>query len=161
MNGQKLFRGVLWGILVALLLVGCSAPANDQPVITFDGSTCTYKGLSELTVGEHPFVVKKQTEDNFSIIIADLLDGHTFQDLENRIKEQGHVWDESGSNWPDWFDARGNIRFVAFEKDDSKGEERITLYIQREGTYAIAIYNTSDETMWPCAPLKVVAAPSE
>jgi len=160
MNGQKLFHGVLWGILAALLLVGCSAPADDQLVVTFDGNTCTYEGPSELTVGEYQFIVKNLTEDNLSLVIHRIEEGHTYQELEDRVKEEEHKFPERGTNWPDWM-LGYTTRFVTFEKDQTTGNELTTWEISREGDHALGIYNTSNETLWPCAPLMVVAAPSE
>jgi len=160
MNGQKLFHGVLWGILAALLLVGCSAPADDQLLVNFDGNTCTYKGSSELTIGEYQFIVKNLTEDNLSLIINRIEEGHTYQELEDRVNEEEHKFPALGTNWPDWMKSN-TTDFVAFEKDEATSNELTTWRIRREGDHALAIYNTSDETYWLCAPLKVVAAPSE
>ena len=160
MNRQKFFRSVLWGILAALLLVGCSAPADDKPVVTFDGEACTYKGPSELTVGEHQFAVKNLSDGNLSMIISRIEERHTYQDLEDRIDEEEHKFPEQGSNWPDWVDQNAT-RFVTFEKDQTTGDELYTLEIRKEGDHALTVYNNADQTWWPCAPLKVVAAPSE
>ena len=160
MNGQKLFHGVLWGILAALLLVGCSAPADDQLLVNFDGNTCTYKGSSELTIGEYQFIVKNLIGDNLSLVIHRIEEGHTYQELEDRVEEEGHKFPERGTNWPDWM-LGYTTRFVTFEKDQATGNELTTWEISREGDHALGIYNTSDVTYWLCAPLKVVAALSE
>ena len=91
-----------------------------------------------MTAGEHPFALKNLKEENLSLIVIALLDGHTFQDLVDRISEQG-------TNWPDWL-GRKRTRFVAFDKGESTGEEIISLDIRREGEYVITIYNGSNET---------------
>lgn len=156
MNGQKLFRGVLWGILATLLLVGCSAPADDQPVVTFDGSTCTYEGPSELTVGEHQIAVKNLIDGNLSVLIFRIEEGHTFKEVENKVDEDGHKFPITATNWADWWDNNPS-RFVTYEKDQTTGDELTTWEMRKEGNYALNIYNTSNETLWPCAPLKVVA----
>lgn len=51
--------------------------------------------------------------------------------------------------------------FVTFEKDQATGDEFTTVEISKEGDYALAILNLSDETLWLCAPLKVITAASE
>lgn len=160
MNGQKLFRGMSWIILTVLLLVGCGASAGDQPVVTFDGSTCTYKGPSELTVGEYQFIVKNLTDSNLSVLIFRIEEGHTYQDVKNKVDEDGHKLPFIGTNWADWWDTNLS-RFVTYEKDQTTGDELTTWEMGKEGNYALNIYNSSNETLWPCAPLKVVAAPSE
>lgn len=160
MNKQKLFHGMLWGVLTALLLAGCSAPADDQLVVTFDGSTCTYKGPSELTVGEYQFIVKNLIGENLSLQIFRIKEGHTYQEFEDRAEEEGHKFTVLGTNFPDWLETH-TTRFVTFEKEETTGDELTTYEVEREGDHALSIYNTSNETLWPCAPLEVVVAPSE
>lgn len=156
MNGQKPYLGMIWAILATLLLIGCSAPADDMIEVTFDGNECTVSDTTELTVGEHPFVVKNLTEENVSLRIGRLLEDHSFQDFVDNIEEQG-----PGRNFePDWISCC-DARFVASEKGESEDEEIITLGIRNEGEHAIYIFETVEESFWPCAPLKVVEAPSQ
>jgi hypothetical protein len=160
MNGQKLFRSVLWGILAALLLVGCGASGNDQPVVTFDGSSCTYEGPSELTAGEHQFAVKNLSDGNLSLIIFLIEEGYTYQDVVNKVEEDEHKSPNTGQNWADWWSDKYS-RFVTYEIDQTTGDELYTWEMRKEGDYALTVYNNAEETIWPCAPFKVVAAPSE
>ena len=160
MNRQKLFRRVLWGILATLLLVGCSAPVDDQLVITFDGGKCTYEGPSELTVGKHQFALKDLSDGNLSIKIFRLDEGYTFQDVVNKVDEDEHKMPVSSTTWADWWDDN-HSRFVTYEINEKTGDELYTWEMRKEGNYALTIINNAEETMWPCAPLKVVAAPSE
>ena len=160
MNGRKLFRGTIWMILTALLLAGCSAPADTSTVeITFDGNECAVSGPAEYPVGENPFILKNLTEDTLSLQVNRFLDGHKFQELVDMCgkKCKGH---ESGPTWPDWLYQRGT-RYVDCEKNAETGEEISTLEIMQVGDWAISIINTSTSEFWPCAPLKVVEAPSE
>ena len=159
MKEKTLIWRLICPVLAVLLLGGCTSPSDEQVEITFDGNECTREGPVELQAGEHSFIFNNLTEDNQSLKVDLLLDGHTFQDLVDRINEAGPEWDFNGTNFPDWLG--GNARFVAFEKGESAGEEIITFRITRDGDYAISVYNTSTENLYPCGPLKVVEAPPE
>lgn len=160
MDYRKFLRRVLLWTLAALFLIGCSAAANDQLVVTFNENTCTYKGTSELSIGEHQFIVKNLINGNLSVLVPRIAEGHTYQEFEERVEEEGHKFPIKGTNWPDWM--RGDTsNFVTFEKDQATGDEFTTVEISKEGDYALAILNLSDETLWLCAPLKVITAASE
>ena len=75
------------------------------------------------------------------------------------ISEQGNEI-SGGSDIPEWLDSNA-VSYAAYEKDDSTGEETITLRLSREGDFVMSIINQDSSTLWPCGPLKVVAAPSE
>lgn len=156
MNIQKFLLGIISAILISLLLVGCSESADEMIKVTFDGNECTVSGLTELEVGEHPFVVKNLTEDNISMQIARILDDHSFQDFVNNIDAQGPERNAE----PDWLSCC-ETRFVATEKGESADEEINTLGIKNEGEHAIYVWNLSNESIWPCASLMVVEAPAQ
>jgi hypothetical protein len=144
-------------ILILLLLAGCSESADEMIKVTFDGNECTVSGiteLTELTVGDHPFVVKNLTEDNISMQIGRLLDDHSFQDFVNNIDDQA----PGRTFQPDWVSCCA--RFVATEKGESADEEIITLGIKDDGEHAIYL-DLPGASILPCGPLKVVEAPSE
>jgi len=90
MDYRKFLRRVLLWTLAALFLIGCSAAANDQLVVTFNENTCTYKGTSELSIGEHQFIVKNLINGNLSVLVPRIAEGHTYQEFEERVEEEGH-----------------------------------------------------------------------
>lgn len=159
MKGQQLFGVVIWAFLALFLLVGCGSDSEEQLTITFDGDDCTVTGPTELTVGEQLFIVRNSTEEDLSLLVSLLLDGHTHQDLVDRVNELGSKIDFDGPNWPDFLGVSGT--FAGFEKGESAGEELITLRIMREGDYASSLYDAFTGNFYPCGPLEVVEAPSE
>ena len=160
MKRLKILQRAIWSILAALLLVGCGGPSDEQFTITFDEEKCTASGPSELQRGTNQFIVKNLTEDNFSLRVYRLRDGHTYQDVIDRF--QGNEVAATGVDFPDWIDADA-VSFVAHEKDESTGEETITVHLQREGDFAtiFCIQETATFRCWPCGPLKVAAALTE
>ena len=162
MNSKKSLVGVIWIILIFLLLTGCSSQSEEQHVITFDGEECTVSGPDEMHNGENQFILKNLTEDTVGLLVDPLNEGYTFQDLADWVDETGGKFSMNvGSTWPDAVDSSSTSKFVAFEKDQSTGDEMITLRITREGPFHISVINSSTMTFYPCAPLKVVEAPSE
>lgn len=161
MNWLKILRGSLWSILAALLLVGCGRPSNEQLTITFDEEKCTASGPSELHSGTNQFIVKNLTEDNYSLWVFRLRDGHTYQEVFDSY--QGNEVAPTGVDIPDWLDFNA-VSFVALEKDESTGEETITLHLKQEGDFATVFCSQGSTTTfrcWSCGPLKVAAAPTE
>jgi hypothetical protein len=151
MNLQKRFLQLIGIILIAFLLVGCSA---DKIEITFDGSNCTVTGPTSLPVGEHQFVLKNLSEKNYSFWVSRLIKGHTFQDLLDEQGEPGqYVF--SLTNWVSWSSITG------FEYGKN-GEEIYTIYLGSEGEYAIYLFDSqAEEEIWLCAPLQVNKKSSE
>jgi hypothetical protein len=158
MNTRRLTWEAACALLITLLLIGCG-PKNME--VTFQGNGCTVSGPDELKTGENQFVlINLSDEDNLSLLAEPLLEGHTYQDLVEWAGESGIEISESGSDWPDWvgFD---NSRLVAYEKDESTGEEIYTFDLKKEGPYYITVINNSTSIFYPCAALKVVEATSE
>ena len=91
MKQKKYFQQVIWGILIMLLLVGCSKRAaihTSEPLpglvtefeITFDGNDCIVTGPAELPAGEHTFIFIDRSEIRGELWLLNLDDGKTFQD---------------------------------------------------------------------------------
>lgn len=160
MKAQKLFWRVIWSVLAVLLLVGCGSPTEEQIVVTFDGNECTVSGPSELAVGVQPFIFINSTEKTLSFNVNQLLDGHTYQDLVDRINQQGSKLDSGGADTPEWF-SMDVVVFVGIEKDETTGDETISLRIKKEGDYAIYLYDALQQTIYLCGPLTMVEAPPE
>jgi len=53
------------------------------------------------------------------------------------------------------------VVFVGIEKDETTGDETISLRIKKEGDYAIYLYDALQQTIYLCGPLTMVEAPPE
>ena len=157
MNTKRLYRVAVGVLLLTFLLIGCGAKNIE---VTYDGNRCYASGPTELQKGENQFIFKNLTEDNVSLVVDPIRDGHSYQDVVDWAGESGKDTHPTGRDWPDWLDW-GTSTLVAIEKDESTGEELITLdFWVRGGAYHISVVNTSTLLYYPCAPLQVVEGPS-
>ena len=165
MNRQKLSQQVMWAILITLLLVGCGAPAatpTSGPLpesiaevgeVIFDGTECTVLGPTELPTGKYSFVLKDLSKINVNLYVSRLTDGKTYQDLLDGQSEPGEYYPK-----PDWV-VHAIEPGSAWSKPD--GGEVHTYFLTREGEYAIYLGTDVPPSLWFCAPLRVIEAPSE
>jgi hypothetical protein len=169
MNRPKLSQQVMWAILIALLLVGCGAPAatptsepSPEPVVevgdvVFDGTECTVSGSTELLPGGYSLVLKDLSEKDVHLLVRRLTDGKTFQDLLKLQSEPG-----GHTPMPDWV-APVVERGIAWQEPD--GGEVHTYELISEGEYAIILWSFATATTplgtWFCAPFCVSEARSE
>jgi hypothetical protein len=172
MNRQKLSQQVVWIILITLLLVGCDVPAatltpfppTAAPAptsgsmigsvieVTFDGTECTVSGSTELPIGEYSFVYKDLSEENVPFWVARLLDGRTFQDLLDLQSEPGEYYPK-----PSWTVYPSG----SWTWNESIDAGVYTFSLDKEGEYATAVGGDFPPSLWLCAPLWVIEAPSE
>lgn len=170
----------MWAILITLLLVGCGAPAATPTLIpptatptpipptatptlgplpgsvfevTFDGNECTVSGPTELPTGDHSFVWKDLSEENIDLWVARLLDDKTFQDLLDLQSEPGEYYPQ-----PSW---TVHPTQLGRAWNESIGGEVYTFSLNIEGEYVTLVGGYSPLSLWFCAPLKVIEAPSE
>ena len=160
-----------------LLLVGCGAPAatptstplpptdkstpipTSEPlpesgpemiVVTFDGDECTVSGPTELPVGEHGIVLNNLTGELGNLGLGQLIDGHMYQDLLDLKIEPGgptnNSWVRAVITTHTWSELKGYE--YSFSLDEA-------------GEYAIWVYGANPVSVWICAPLEVIEAPSE
>ena len=176
MSRQKLSQQVMWTILITLMVVGCGAPAatptpipptatptpTSEPLpetvaegieVTFDGNECTVSGPTELPIGEHSFFFKDLSGQNQVLYVSHLLDGHTFQDLLDLQSEPGEYYPRPG--WA------VHARNLGIEWNESVGAQVYTFSIDYDGEHSIHIGRYSPDSLWFCAPLEVIEAPSE
>jgi hypothetical protein len=178
MNRQKLTQQVMWTILITLLVVGCGAPAatptpipptgtpttTSEPLpetvaeaieVTYDGNECTVSGPTELPIGELSFVLKDLSEEmNVHLTVTRLLDGKTFQDLLDLQGEPGKFPPQR----PSWIDTP---TLLGRTWNESIGGVVYTYSLNKEGEYVILVSGSSPISVWYCAPLWVIEAPSE
>ena len=130
-------------------------PTQLPPLIevTYDGNECTVTGPTELPKGKHSFVLYDLSEHNAVLWVNFFLDRKTFQDYLDLQSEPGEYVSQ-----PYW---TVNPPLFGQAWDDSIGGEVYTLFLDKEGEYCIGVYDSSPESIWFCAPIWVIEAPSE
>jgi hypothetical protein len=165
MNEQRLSQQVMWAILIMLLLVGCGTPAatpTSGPLprdvaegieVTFDGNECIVSGPTELSIGEHSFVLKDLSEQNAYLLVSLLHDGKTFQDWLDEQSEPGVFARPSWVEFPSQLGA----------PKKTNGGEVWTYILRKEGEHFISVGEDLPDSkrLWFCSPLEVIEAPSE
>jgi len=120
--------------------------------VTFDGNECTVSGPTELPTGDHSFVLKDLSEQYQALYVSRLLNGKTYQGLLDLQSEPGEYYPQ-----PSWVVHKGSKGM----RRNAKGEKVYTFSLDKEGKHAIYIGSSSPLSLWFCAPLKVIEAPSE
>ena len=129
-----------------------------QPIeVTFDGKGCTVTGPTELPMGEHQFILRDLTEKNADMFVQYFIDGKTIQDYLDLQSEPG-----------EWVEYYKNDMTIDAIKKGAEWNESIegnvyTWLLNEEGEHVILIRfeGTSPTSIWICAPLWVIEAPSE
>jgi hypothetical protein len=156
MFNQKLSQQLTWAILITLVMVGCSTPA-DAPApdieVIFDGNECIVSGPTKVTTGKLVIALKDLSGEIDDLQALRLLDGHTHQDLLD-------LQNEPGENNKEHVPKRQSLR-IGKSWNDSIGGEVYPFYLYAEGEYSISIASFNLKRAWYCAPLKVIEAPSE
>ena len=129
-----------------------SLPTPTPIVVTFDGNECTVSGPTELPTGEHSFLLKDLSGQRQVLYVGHLLDGKTFQDLLDRQSEPGEYVPKVS-----WVIHAGKIGTERI----AEGELVYTFSLNKEGEHAIYLGAADPLSLWFCAPLKVMEAPSE
>ena len=141
-----------------IVLAGCGPSPTPTPtatptpiVVTFDGNECTVSGPTELPTGEHSFLVKDLSGQRLLLYVSRLVDGKTFQDMLDLQSEPGEYYSK-----PSWviYPGRTSERIA-------EGEDLFTFSLDKEGEHAIYLFGDWPLSLWFCAPLKVMEAPSE
>lgn len=161
MNRQQLSQRVTWGILITLLLVGCSAPTAklipeyvEEPIkVTFDGEECIASAPAVMSTGEHSFVFVYTTEQGYGFWVGSILDGKTYQDMLDLQNEPGeYITKPTWSVDPDTVDV---------EWDETVGGNIYTWFFNEEGEYYMTTGGVSPPSVWFCGSFHVVEAPLE
>ena len=180
MNTRFIWIRLLFGCLLLALLAGCATSAQETPTpeptpiptsiptntpkptatplalveaieVTFDGNECIVTGPTELPTGEHSFLLKDLSGQAQVLYVPHLLDGKTFQDMVDLQSEPGVYYPK-----PSWC-----IHAEATREWIAEGEDLYTFYLNKEGEHAILLGSWYPLSLWFCAPLKVMEAPSE
>ncbi len=127
-----------------------------QPIeVTFTGEECTVTGPTELPMGEHQFILRDLTEKNADLFVQYFIDGKTVQDYLDLQSEPGE-WVEYTNN---------TLTIMAImrgaEWNESIDGKVYTYLLNEEGEHVILVGGHSPRSIWICAPLWVIEAPSE
>ena len=127
-----------------------------QPIeVTFDGKGCTVTGPTELPMGEHQFVLRDLTEKNADLNLQYFIDGSTIQDYFDLQSEPGA--------WIEYFYNTLTLHAIkrGAEWNESIDGKVYTYLLNEEGEHVILVAGKSPRSVWICAPLWVIEAPSE
>ena len=116
--------------------------------VTFDGNGCTVSGPTEVPIGDYSFLLNNTSDSRVKLVVGQLLDGHTFQDLVDLQTEPGdNFMIESWMSKPFYYTKDHKIYFVSL---DEAGDEHVI---------SISVYNHVG--IWLCVPFQVIESPSE
>lgn len=125
-------------------------PSLHQPIeVTFDGNECTVSGPTEVPMGNYPFIWNDLSEQqNTDFWVSRLLDGKTFQDALDLQSEPGEYYPK-----PSWI-----VHVPAYYS--FKAEVWIVV-LENVGEHAVYVGGYKPNSLWFCAPIQVIEAPSE
>ncbi len=133
------------------------APIGDLHEVTFDGEACTLSGPTVVPAGERSFVLRDVSDEQpagLQIIVRELVDGHTFQELVDNQNEYGRG---PGTYFgrPGWV---YDVPLVGVTPAADLGPHRDFREVSLDpGTHAVAVWTPQGgEPIWLCAPLDVV-----
>jgi hypothetical protein len=111
--------------------------------VTFRDGECTVEGPEEVSRGIYYFSLIDESDTNLKVVINQLLDEKTFDDLLDWQGEPG-VYRPA----PSWIDHPRSIY----------SEEGMVHYLDQVGNYAILLYSGYPSSLWFCEPFLVVEA---
>ena len=115
--------------------------------VTFDGNGCTVSGPTEVPIGDYSFLLNNVSSRRVKLIVAQLLDGHTFQDLVDLQTEPGDTYGiEPWMSQPFYY---------------TKDHKIYTVSLDEAGEHAIVISEYKHVGIWHCVPFQVIETPSE
>ena len=130
----------------AITLPAPTHHTNDFEV-TFDGNGCTVSGPTEVPIGDYSFLLNNVSGRRAKLVVGQLLDGHTFQDLVDLQTEPGDTYGiEPWMSQPFYYTKDHKIYTVSL---DEAGEHVIS----------ISVYN--HVAIWLCIPFQVIETPSD
>jgi hypothetical protein len=113
--------------------------------VTFDGNGCTVSGPTEVPIGDYSFLLNNASDRRVKLVVGQLLDGHTFQDMVDLQNEPGDIFAiEPWMSKPFYYTKDHKIYIVSL---DEAGEHVIS----------ISVYN--HVAIWLCVPFQVIESP--
>ena len=115
--------------------------------VTFDGNGCTVSGPTEVPIGDYSFLLNNVSGRRVKLVVTQLLDGHTFQDLVDLQTEPGDTYGiETWMSQPFYY---------------TKDHKIYTVSLDEAGEHAIVISEDKHVGIWHCVPFQVIETPSE
>ena len=123
-------------------------PQTNDFEVTFDGNGCTVSGPTEVPIGDYSFRLINSSESRIKLMVTQLLDGHTFQDLVDLQTEPGdNYMIEPWMSKPFYYTKDHKIYIVSL---DEAGDEHV-----------ISIAEGNHAGIWHCVPFQVIESISE
>jgi len=124
-----------------------STPHTIDFEVTFDGNGCTVSGPTEVPIGDYSFLLNNTSDSRVKLVVGQLLDGHTFQDLVDLQTEPGDTFGiEPWMSKPFYYTKDHKIYFVSLDE---------------AGEHVISISEYKHVGIWLCVPFQVIESPSE
>lgn len=130
----------------ATRLPSTTPPTHDFEV-TFDGNSCTVSGPAEVPIGDYSFRLINSSDSRIKLMVTQLLEGHTFQDLVDLQTEPGD-----------------NFMVKAWMSKPFYYTEDQIIYIvslDEAGEHGIGLAEYNHVAMWLCGPFQVIKTRSE
>ena len=129
------------------IITPSSTPHTIDFEITFDGNGCTVSGPTEVPIGDYSFLLNNSSGRGAKLVVAQLLDGHTYQDLVDLQAEPGdNYMIETWMSKPFYYTKDHKIYIVSLDE---------------AGEHGIVISEDKHAGIWHCAPFQVILTPSE
>jgi hypothetical protein len=117
--------------------------------INFDDSECTSNVPEILPKGKYSFLITNNSDTEVAMLIAQLSEGTTFQDLLDNRSEPREFYAEP-------YHARTPIK-LAQRTDDTLGGKFYIFSFYEEGEYETVLMGLNLDGLWSCAPFNIVA----
>ena len=163
MNLSSRLWVILFLLLPALLLFGCSLPTRVQDIeITFDGESCQYDGPESIIEGEILIVLNNLTDHEFlHLHVFEFVLGKTWQDFVEHL--------DGPTSVPGPMSGTISLRPISIDGDFEFGTRRQERYnrnwkyIIEPGSFGIvcAAHLDVPRGVWLAAPLEVGPVSSE
>ena len=150
-------------LLVAVLLVmsvaACGGDSAEEIVeVSFDGSECTVAGATEVPPGDQAFLLTDVSDrDGVDLSARKLVDGHTFQDALDLLKEAGGPGSRLPRGRPSWW--AGVARDPHPPEIDLADNQQLLAVSLEPGNHLLLVWVPDPPGsfgIWLCGPLDVV-----
>jgi hypothetical protein len=127
--------------------IPASTPHTIDFEVTFDGNGCTVSGPTEVPIGDYSFLFNNTSGRRAKLVVGQLLDGHTFQDLLDLQTEPGDTFGiEPWMSTPFYY---------------TKDHKVYTVSLDEAGEHCTSISEYKHVGIWLCAPFQVIENLSE
>ena len=115
--------------------------------VTFDGNGCTASGPTDVPIGDYSFLLINSSGRGAKLVVTQLLDGHSYQDMVDLQTEPGdNFMIETWMSRPFYF---------------SKDQKVYVVALDEAGEHGIVISEDKHAGIWLCAPFQVIENSSD